>query len=62
MSAAPAPAVQELESAPTAVFVLEEVRATADRAHRATVFWACVVIVGGILACFAVMNWMCCSA
>jgi hypothetical protein len=53
------------ESAPAVTCVAEAVTPTTfeqDRERSLAIFWASVIIMGGIVLSFFVMQWMCCSA
>jgi hypothetical protein len=64
MSAARAVPITELEP-PVAVGLSElssAVPLARDREKSFAIFWASLIFMAVIVACFVVMNWMCCSA
>ncbi len=64
MSAAPV-LVRDLEKpAPLALQAGDGSRKASaqEREKRVALLWASVVISGGIVVCFLLMQWMCCSA
>jgi hypothetical protein len=61
MSAVPAVPIETLESVSSAP-AKPSVRLLTVSTKTRDLIWAAIVIVLGIVACFAVMAWMCCVA